>query len=197
MSENKIFSNGHQVRKIKINAQWWTNCTRWFYNLDLSTIRLEQKTYFMNCEVQLNMVAWQTDWGTLSWLSERRNCGTWERSSASDRASECASACASASNTQSQQFARHFCECNVTFQQMKLGTTVIPHSRVILTGQSIPIIFMTLQGQKLNFKVKQGTCVGLIPLFHMILTWKSIYGISMVIQSHIQGRKVNSEVLCV
>ena len=111
MSENKIFSNGHQVRKIKINAQWWTNCTWWFYNPDLSTIRLEQKTYFMNCKVQLNMVAWQTDWGTLSWLSERGNCGTWERYSASDRASECA--CASASSTQSQQFARHFCECNV------------------------------------------------------------------------------------
>ena len=41
------------------------------------------------------------------------NCGTWERSSASDRASECASTCASESSTQSQQFARHFCECNV------------------------------------------------------------------------------------
>ena len=31
------------------------------------------------------------------------------------------------------------------FQQMKLGTTVIHHFRVILTGQSISdIIFMTL-----------------------------------------------------
>ena len=62
---------------------------------------------------------------------------------------------------------------NISFQQMKLGTTVIPHFRVILTGQSISdIIFMTLQGQKVNFKVKQGTCVGLglIPLFHRILT---------------------------
>ena len=60
---------------------------------------------------------------------------------------------------------------NMTFQQMKLGTTVIPHFRVILTGQSISdIIFMTLQGQKVHFKVKQGTCVGLIPLFHRILT---------------------------
>ena len=60
------------------------------------------------------------------------------------------------------------------FHQMKLGTTVIPHFRVILTGQSISdIIFMTLyhfQDQKVNFKVKQGTCVGLIPLFHRILT---------------------------
>ena len=60
---------------------------------------------------------------------------------------------------------------NMTFQQMKLGTTVIPHLRVILTGQSISdIIFMTLQGQKVNFKVKQGACVGLIPLFHRIWT---------------------------
>ena len=61
---------------------------------------------------------------------------------------------------------------NMSFQQIKLGTTVIPHFRVILTGQSISdIIFMTLQGQKVNFKVKQGTCVGLgpIPLFHRIL----------------------------
>ena len=59
---------------------------------------------------------------------------------------------------------------------MKLGTTGIhvPHFCVILTGQSISdIIFMTLghfQGQKVNFKVKQGTCVGLIPLFHRIST---------------------------
>ena len=60
---------------------------------------------------------------------------------------------------------------NMTFQQMKLGTTVISHFRVILTGQSISdIIFMTLQGQKINLKVKQGTCVGLITLFHRILT---------------------------
>ena len=59
----------------------------------------------------------------------------------------------------------------MTFQQMKLGTTVIPHFLVILTRQSISgIIFMTLQGQKVNFKVKQKTCVGLIPLFHRILT---------------------------
>ena len=44
---------------------------------------------------------------------------------------------------------------------MELGTTVIPHFCVILTGQSISdIIFMTLchfQDQKVNFKVKQGT----------------------------------------
>ena len=93
------------------------------------------------------------------------NCGTWERSSASDRASDFASACAS--STQSQQFARHFCECNVNCKV----TTVIPHFLVILNGQSISgIIFMTLQGQKVNFKVKQETCVGLIPLFHRILT---------------------------
>ena len=39
-------------------------------------------------------------------------------------------------------------------QQMKPGASVIPHFRVILTGQSI--IFMTqghFQGQKVNFKV--------------------------------------------
>ena len=59
---------------------------------------------------------------------------------------------------------------------MKLGTTVIPHFRVILTGKSISDIsdiFVTLchfQDQKVNFKIKQGTCVGLIPLFHRILT---------------------------
>ena len=106
------------------------------------------------------MVAWQTDRGTLSWLSERGNCGTWERSSASDCASECASACASASSTQSQQFTSHFCECNVNckvkydFSTNEARTTVIPHFRVILTGQSISdIIFMTLQDQKVNFKV--------------------------------------------
>ena len=43
-------------------------------------------------------------------------------------------------------------------QQMKPGTSVILHFRVILTGQSIScIIFMTrghFQGQKVNFKVK-------------------------------------------
>ena len=43
-------------------------------------------------------------------------------------------------------------------QQMKPGTSVIPHFRVILNGQSIScIIFMTqghFQGRKFNFKVK-------------------------------------------
>ena len=43
------------------------------------------------------MVALQTDRGTLSFLSERGNFGTWGRSSASDCASDCASECASAS----------------------------------------------------------------------------------------------------
>ena len=60
----------------------------------------------MNSKVQLNMVTWQTDRGTLSFLSERGNFGTWELSSASDCASDyasyCASACASASSTQSR-----------------------------------------------------------------------------------------------
>ena len=44
------------------------------------------------------------------------------------------------------------------FQEMKLGTSVIPHFQVILTGQSISeailIIQSHLQGQKVNFKVK-------------------------------------------
>ena len=44
------------------------------------------------------------------------------------------------------------------FQQMKLGTSVIPHFRVILNGQSISKIILIiqghLQGQKVNFKVK-------------------------------------------
>ena len=43
-------------------------------------------------------------------------------------------------------------------QQMKPGTSVIPHFCVILTGQSISCnFFMTqghFQGQKVNFKVK-------------------------------------------
>ena len=42
---------------------------------------------------------------------------------------------------------------------MKLGTSVIPHFHVILTGQSISetifIIQGHLQGEKVNFKVKQ------------------------------------------
>ena len=45
------------------------------------------------------------------------------------------------------------------FQEMKLGTSVIPHFHVILTGKSIAktifIIQGHLQGQKFNFKVKQ------------------------------------------
>ena len=44
------------------------------------------------------------------------------------------------------------------FQQMKLGTSVIPHFHVILPGQSsseaILLIQSHLQGQKVNFKVK-------------------------------------------
>ena len=43
-------------------------------------------------------------------------------------------------------------------QQMKPGTSIIPHFRVILTGQRIScIILMTqghLQGQEVYFKVK-------------------------------------------
>ena len=77
MSENKIFSNGHQGRKIKINAEWWTNCTRWFYNLHLSIIPLEQKRYFMNCKVRLNMANWQRNFIMVSGTWELRNMGTF------------------------------------------------------------------------------------------------------------------------
>ena len=45
------------------------------------------------------------------------------------------------------------------FQQMKSGTSVIPHFHVILTGKSISCNIIKnqghLQGQKVNFKVKQ------------------------------------------
>ena len=37
-----------------------------------------------------------------------------------------------------------------------------------------------------------GTCV--IPLFHVILSGKSIYGIILLIQGHFQGRMVISKV---
>ena len=44
------------------------------------------------------------------------------------------------------------------FQQMKLGTSVIPPFRVILTGQSISEIILIIQGhlqnEKVNFKIK-------------------------------------------
>ena len=47
---------------------------------------------------------------------------------------------------------------NIIFQQMKLGTCVIPRFRVILTRQSISEIIQIsqghLQGQRVNFKVK-------------------------------------------
>ena len=46
----------------------------------------------------------------------------------------------------------------MNFQQMELGTSVIPHFDIILTGQSISenILFIQshLQGQNVNFKVK-------------------------------------------
>ena len=44
------------------------------------------------------------------------------------------------------------------FQQIKPGTSVIPHFYVILTGQSISCIIFRIQGHhqghKVNFKVK-------------------------------------------
>ena len=46
----------------------------------------------------------------------------------------------------------------VWFEQMKLGTSVIPHFHVILTKKSISEIILIIQGhiqgQKVNFKVK-------------------------------------------
>ena len=47
---------------------------------------------------------------------------------------------------------------NMIFQQMKPGTSVIPHFNVVLTGQSISCIIFKIQrhhqGQKVTFKVK-------------------------------------------
>ena len=56
------------------------------------------------------------------------------------------------------KMAARYPKVTIIFQQMKPGTSVIPHFRVILTVQSISCIsFMTqghFQGQKVNFKVK-------------------------------------------
>ena len=56
------------------------------------------------------------------------------------------------------QVQRSISRSYMIFQQMKLGTSVIPHFRVILPGQSISeficIIQGHLQGQMINFKVK-------------------------------------------
>ena len=86
------------------------------------------------------------------------------------------------------------------FQQMKLGTNVIPHFHVILTGQFICCIICMiqghLQGQKVKYqgqlrkitvynKKKLGTCV--IP--HAILTGSSISDIILIIQGHLQGQR--------
>ena len=53
---------------------------------------------------------------------------------------------------------RSISRSNIIFQQMKLGTSAIPHFHVILTGQSIYKIILIipdhLHSQKLNFKVK-------------------------------------------
>ena len=90
------------------------------------------------------------------------------------------------------------------FQQMKPGTSVIPHFHVISTGQSIfCIIFMIqghLQGQKVNFKVKE-TKIPFLPIkarnmcdtsFYGILSEKSNNDIILVTQVFFQGRKVIS-----
>ena len=41
---------------------------------------------------------------------------------------------------------------NMIFQQMKLGTNVIPHFYVILTGQFICCIICMIQGQKVKYQ---------------------------------------------
>ena len=41
---------------------------------------------------------------------------------------------------------------NIIFQQMKLGTNVIPHFHVILTGQFISCIICMIQGQKVKYQ---------------------------------------------
>ena len=41
---------------------------------------------------------------------------------------------------------------NGNFQQMKLGTSVLPYFYVIFTGQSISEIILLIQGQKVNLK---------------------------------------------
>ena len=59
------------------------------------------------------------------------------------------------------------------FQEIKLGTSVIPHFYVILTERSITETTLLIQGH-LQGQVSEniGKCV--IPLFHGILTGKSI-----------------------
>ena len=86
------------------------------------------------------------------------------------------------------------------FQQMKLGTNVIPHFHVILTGQFISCIICMIQGhpqgQKGKYQgqlskitlfsqIKLGTCV--IP--HAILTGHSISDIILIFQGHLQGQR--------
>ena len=90
---------------------------------------------------------------------------------------------------------------NMIFQQMKPGTYVIPHFHVILTAQFVScIIFMIqgyLQGQKVNFKVKYAKIPFLTNTardmcntsFAWDFVWKSIYGITLLIQCYLQGRK--------
>ena len=48
---------------------------------------------------------------------------------------------------------RSISRSNTIFQEMKLGTSVIPHFYVILTAQSISKTILIIQGQKVNFMV--------------------------------------------
>ena len=52
------------------------------------------------------------------------------------------------------------------FQQMKLGTNVIPHFHVILTGQFISCIICLIQGRLQGQKVKYQGQLSKITIFN-------------------------------
>ena len=55
---------------------------------------------------------------------------------------------------------------NMIFQQMKPGTSVIPHFHVILTGQSISCIILMIQGHLQGQKVKYRGQLSKITVFN-------------------------------
>ena len=76
------------------------------------------------------------------------------------------------------------------FQKIKVGTSVIPLYRVILTGESISYIIFMIQGHPQGESQFLGnnarnTCTS---SFHGLLTFeKSIHSIILVIEGHLQG----------
>ena len=52
------------------------------------------------------------------------------------------------------------------FQQMKLGTNVIPHFYVILTGQFITYIICMIQGHLQGQKVKYHIYIKYVTIFY-------------------------------